>query len=140
MSSTQVLAKIYPNINSFFSTFQDGERWCDICVTQVIDACHFWAHVGGKLVVEKVEAINRKLLSQVTRSFVFELIPSLSCTTGCTWSNHDRIMNAFQWINLFPLGIIRQLVSLKLNRWNMIYLANSAIQRLKNRGLLMIYQ
>lgn len=34
-------------------------------MTEVVDACHFWAHVGGKLVVEKVEAINRKLLSQV---------------------------------------------------------------------------
>ena len=45
--------------------FKDGDRWADICVTEVIDACHFWAHVGGKVVIEKIEAINRKLLSQV---------------------------------------------------------------------------
>ena len=31
----------------------------------MIDACHFWAHVGGKPVIEKMEAINRELLSQV---------------------------------------------------------------------------
>lgn len=43
---------------------RDGERWADICVTEVIDACHFWALVGGKLVMEKIEAINKKLLSQ----------------------------------------------------------------------------
>ncbi|PFX15541.1 Adenylate cyclase type 6 [Stylophora pistillata] len=41
----------------------DG-RWADIYVTEVIDACHFWAHVGGKPVIEKMEAVNRKLLSQ----------------------------------------------------------------------------
>ncbi|CAH3151004.1 unnamed protein product [Pocillopora meandrina] len=41
----------------------DG-RWADIYVTQVIDACHFWAHVGGKPVIEKMEAVNRKLLAQ----------------------------------------------------------------------------
>lgn len=40
-------------------------RWADVYVTEVIDACHFWAHVGGKPVIEKVEAINRELLSQV---------------------------------------------------------------------------
>ena len=34
-------------------------------MTEVIDACHFWAHVGGKPVIEKMEAINRELLSQV---------------------------------------------------------------------------
>ena len=45
--------------------FKDGDRWADIYVTEVIDACHFWAHVGGKVVIEKIEAINRKLLSQV---------------------------------------------------------------------------
>lgn len=39
-------------------------RWADIYVTEVIDACHFWAHVGGKPVIEKMEAINRELLSQ----------------------------------------------------------------------------
>jgi len=45
---------------------QDREfRWADIYVTEIIDACHFWAHVGGKPVVEKMEAINRDLLSQV---------------------------------------------------------------------------
>lgn len=60
------LSQILPKHELFFLSFQDGERWADICVTEVIDACHFWAHVGGKLVIEKVEAINRKLLSQVT--------------------------------------------------------------------------
>ena len=45
--------------------FKDGERWADICVTEVIDACHFWAHVGGKPLTEKIETINRRLLSQV---------------------------------------------------------------------------
>jgi len=39
-------------------------RWSDVYVTEVIDACHFWAHVGGKVVIEKMEAINRELLSQ----------------------------------------------------------------------------
>ena len=46
--------------------FQDRDfRWADVYVTEVIDASHFWAHVGGKLVIEKMEAINRELLSQV---------------------------------------------------------------------------
>ncbi|XP_078381950.1 uncharacterized protein LOC144664652 isoform X2 [Oculina patagonica] len=39
-------------------------RWVDVYVTEVIDACHFWAHVGGKLVIERMEAINKELLSQ----------------------------------------------------------------------------
>lgn len=39
-------------------------RWADVYATEVIDACHFWAHVGGKPVIEKMEAINRELLSQ----------------------------------------------------------------------------
>lgn len=34
-------------------------------MTEVIDACHFWAHVGGKLVIERMEAINKELLTQV---------------------------------------------------------------------------
>ena len=51
---------------TIFVLFQDADcRWADIYVTEVIDACHFWAHVGGKPVIEKMEAINRKLLSQV---------------------------------------------------------------------------
>ena len=63
---TQVLSQFVRKHYRFLLSFQDGERWADICVTEVIDSCHFWAHVGGKLVIEKVEAINRKLLSQVT--------------------------------------------------------------------------
>ena len=51
---------------AIFVIFQDADgRWTDIYVTQVIDACHFWAHVGGKPVIEKMEAVNRKLLAQV---------------------------------------------------------------------------
>ena len=51
---------------AIFVIFQDADgRWADIYVTQVIDACHFWAHVGGKPVIEKMEAVNRKLLAQV---------------------------------------------------------------------------
>jgi len=43
---------------------KDGDSWRDIYVTEVIDACHFWAHVGGKLVIEKIGAINKRLMSQ----------------------------------------------------------------------------
>ena len=97
------LSQILPKHWRFFLSFQDGERWADICVTEVIDACHFWAHVGGKLVVEKVEAINGKLLSQVTLII-------------CLWTNskfalHNWVQlfkpwldNDIKWINLYPLG------------------------------------
>ena len=44
---------------------EDFEKWADICVTEVIDACHFWAHVGGKRVTEKIEGITQRLLSEV---------------------------------------------------------------------------
>lgn len=47
-------------------SWQDRDfRWSDVYVTEVIDACHFWAHVGGKAVIEKMEVINKELLSQV---------------------------------------------------------------------------
>ncbi|KAK2551490.1 hypothetical protein P5673_027680 [Acropora cervicornis] len=42
---------------------KDFDKWADICVTEVIDACHFWAHVGGKHVTEKIEGITQRLLS-----------------------------------------------------------------------------
>ncbi|XP_015757330.1 PREDICTED: uncharacterized protein LOC107336780 [Acropora digitifera] len=42
---------------------KDFDKWADICVTEVIDACHFWAHVGGKHVTEKIEWITQRLLS-----------------------------------------------------------------------------
>lgn len=43
---------------------KDLDKWADVCVTEVIDACHFWAHIGGKQVAEKVEWINQRLLSK----------------------------------------------------------------------------
>ena len=46
---------------------KDLDKWADVCVTEVIDACHFWAHIGGKQVAEKVEWINQRLLSKVNR-------------------------------------------------------------------------
>jgi len=56
-------------------SWQDRDfRWSDVYVTEVIDACHFWAHVGGKVVIEKMEAINRELLSQVCFSYRHALL------------------------------------------------------------------
>ena len=58
-----------------FLSRQDRDfRWSDVYVTEVIDACHFWAHVGGKVVIEKMEAINRELLSQVCCDLVYAML------------------------------------------------------------------
>ena len=58
---------------------QDGDfRWADVYVTEVIDACHFWAHVGGKMVIEKMEEINKELLSQVNNK---GLVSSIGLTS-----------------------------------------------------------
>ncbi len=43
-------------------------------MTEVIDACHFWAHVGGKLVIERMEAINKELLSQVNYEALVKIL------------------------------------------------------------------
>ncbi|KAJ7361742.1 hypothetical protein OS493_014382 [Desmophyllum pertusum] len=62
---------------------KDGDfRWADVYVTEVIDACHFWAHVGGKMVIEKMEAIIKSFSRRNGfLSILFQNLEHLFCVS-----------------------------------------------------------
>jgi len=67
---------------------KDFDKWADICVTEVIDACHFWAHVGGKHVTEKIEGITQRLLSAVNN--IFQLFTVISLSFFISFSSYSK--------------------------------------------------
>ncbi|XP_028404921.1 uncharacterized protein LOC114527466 [Dendronephthya gigantea] len=48
---------------------KEDHVWADIAVTSVIDGGHFWAHVGGEIVDEKLRAIKLTLQNEVQTKF-----------------------------------------------------------------------
>ena len=44
--------------------------WADVSVTEVIDAGHVWAHLGGEHVLMGIQQINKTLLNQVGYCFL----------------------------------------------------------------------
>ena len=57
-------------------------------MTEVIDACHFWAHVGGKHVTEKIEWITQRLLSAVNN--IFQLFTVISLSFFISFSSYSK--------------------------------------------------